>query len=299
MPLTDRIPPSSVLTFDLHSVDEPDDILFTASRLASVGIRATFFVPSELLASRDHLRALRELADHGHDLGSHGHLHDWREIQALMGGDLGELAFLSHSHALHAQHLGTPPRSFRSPRWCRLGQAAVRTLERLGYDVDSSATPQRLPWLSSTPFHAGWLWTNRAPHLLGRSLLELPTSCFGVPFSAPAFATLRRSLSLGMLDLLEWEARNSSERAIVTMMHVEDLNPDTRRRLDPGRFVARDLLPRAQGGFRAKLFLRERDPRRIAALHESLLDRLAKLPQVTASEFASGWRSRRAAIPRA
>lgn len=293
----DRMPPCSVLTFDLHTVDVPEDIRHAARRLTEGGLRATFFVPTEMLASAAHVEAIRELQASGHELGSHGHLHDWREIEALMFGSSAELAFLRESHELHTRCFASPPRAFRSPRWCRLGRAAIDELQRLGYVVDSSATPQRLPWLSSTPFHAGWVLTPRVPHLLADGLLELPTSCLLVPLSAPAFATLRHRLSLAMLAVLAREAQLGRDRALVAMMHVEDLNPSTSRSASPGALSWRDFQLRPQGGFRAKLFLRERDPRRLAAIHDALLERITRFPQRTASEFASDWFVRHGSRP--
>ena len=144
------------LTVDIHAEDRPADIGCAARWLREAGIPATFFVPSALFehdAFRPHLVRLPTL---GHEVGSHGHRHDFTEIRALMRGETADLAFLRRSHALYQEIFGSAPIAFRSPAWCPLGPAAIAMLVALGYRVDSSATPQRLPIFSSTPYANTW-----------------------------------------------------------------------------------------------------------------------------------------------
>jgi hypothetical protein len=140
--------------------------------------------------------------------------------------------------------------------------------------VDSSATPTRLPLLSSHPFRVGWLFARRSVSRLVDDLIEIPTSCLFVPAGAPTFLTLRAG-SHALMAALLLEARARRDRVVVAQFHVEDLVPASRRNRCPGRFSLRDMWLRPRGGFGFKWFLRERDPQRICALHRSLAQRLA------------------------
>ena len=195
------------LTVDVHAEDRPADIRRAAAWLYEHGIPATFFVPSALFEDarfRPHVIRLPSL---GFEVGSHGHQHDFIEIHALMRGGATDLDFLRLSHALYQEVLGDPPISFRSPAWCPLGPDAIAALVKLGYRVDSSATPQRLPIFSSTPYANTWLFARRTPYELAPGLLEVPTSCLLLPAASPTWLTLRRRASLAFLRLLLWEAR--------------------------------------------------------------------------------------------
>src|SRR5512145_477440 len=95
--------PIVACTFDLHDVDLPDDIVRTAEWFHDTGRAATFFIPSAMLEESRYAGALRRLPLLGHEVASHGHLHDWREIHALMNGTPHELRFLRESRERHAQ----------------------------------------------------------------------------------------------------------------------------------------------------------------------------------------------------
>ncbi len=281
-----RGPHAIAFTFDLHDVDLPEDIVRTAERFRDAERAATFFVPSAMLGESRYRDALRRLPGLGHEVGSHGHLHDWDEIDALMGADPTRLAFLPESFDRHAQYFGATPTSFRAPRWCTLGRAAVGRLRSLGYVADSSATPQRLPLLSSKPFHPGWWSSPRVVHVLAPGLVEVPTSTLLVPAGAPTFLTFRSAGTRAFLALLELEARLLDRRPLVLQFHVEDFQRESARRRSWGRPSWSDLSLRARGGFRFKLFLRECDPARIVSLHEHILGRYAGCPGRTITELA-------------
>lgn len=266
--------PRVAFTFDLHPGEHPEDVVHTASWFAERGLPATFFLPSCLLGDGPLRAALRELPRLGHEVGSHGHLHDWDEIERLVSGSARDLAFLERSRDLHAECFGTAPLSFRSPRWCTLGRAAVAELSRLGYRADSSATPQRLPWLSSAPLRLGWWRTSRRVHALAEGLWEVPTSTLIVPAGSPTFLTLRSAGTAMLLSALQLEQRWTADRVLVVQLHVEDFAPDSSRPRSWGRLGWRDLWPRKHGGPRLKLFLRETNPVRILALHHDIVRRL-------------------------
>jgi hypothetical protein len=200
-------PPSVALTFDLHYDDLPEDIVFAAEWFREQQRVATFFVPTAMVCERRYTTALRRLPELGHEVASHGHLHDWTEMDALQSGSGRELRFLEESRDRHAQFFGLLPLAFRSPCWCSLGVNAIEELSQLGYVADSSATPQRLPLLGSRPFEFAWWSSPRGVHELASGLVEIPTSTLLAPAGAPTFLTLRAAGTSVLLSLLELEAR--------------------------------------------------------------------------------------------
>jgi hypothetical protein len=248
--------PWSCVTVDLHAVDVPEDISVASEWLAAEGVAATFFIPSALLGEPRYASALRALPRLGHEVASHSHQHDGREVRALVTGR--ELGFLRESRDMHADFFQSAPVSFRSPHWSMLAPATIAELERLGYEVDSSATPQRVPLLSWHPFAPGWLLTPRRPHRLAGGLLEVPTSTLLVPAGGSTFLILRGA-TWGFLGLLEAEARWRRDRVLVVQVHAADLNPGSRR---------------------------------IARLHQRLVRRLASLRCQCLAAVARAWRER-------
>jgi hypothetical protein len=285
--------PALACTFDLHEVDLPEDIVCSAEWFRDSGRVATFFVPSAMLQEARYADALRRLPCLGHEVASHGHHHDWAEIESLMSGAPERLGFLAESRDRHAQFFGEAPTSFRSPRWCTLATAAIRELRRLGYVADSSATPQRFPPFSSTPFHPGWWACPRRIHELEPGLVEIPTSTLLAPAGAPTFLTLRSAGSRLFLALLESEARAKRDLAIVLQFHVEDFSPASRRVRTWGRPSWRDFVPRSRGGFGLKLFLRDTDPARIVRTHRGIVERFGGLAANTITALARAALARR------
>jgi hypothetical protein len=273
----------SCVTVDVHDVDMPEDVAVTAQWLASESVRATFFVPTALLLERRYHASLASLVDLGHEVASHGHLHDWDEVERLRRGE--RLGFLADSRARLEEFFRRAPVSFRSPHWCTLAPATIAELARLGYAVDSSATPQRLPFLSSRPFEPGWFFSPRRPHALAAGLLEVPTSTLLIPASAATFLTLRGATSV-LMGALETEARLAHDRVLLVQLHVEDLSPDSLRVRGFGPLTWHDFLPRRRGGFGLKWALQERDQPRIVARQRQLVRRLAAMRCQTLEEIA-------------
>jgi hypothetical protein len=279
------------LTVDVHAEDRPSDISRAASWLHEHGIPATFFVPSALFEHVSFQPHIVRLPSLGFEVGSHGHQHDFAEIRALMRGTTADLGFLQCSHALYRDTFGSTPVSFRSPAWCPLGPGAIAALIDLGYRVDSSATPQRLSILSSTPYANTWLAARRGLHELAPGLMEVPTSCLLLPAASPAFLTLRRRVALAFVRLLLWEARRWTDRVPCVQLHVSDFVPAAappapEETMGPGSF-----LPRRDGGLRFKVFLRERDPQRVYAMTQGIIEALRDQPGarfVRLQEFAAG-----------
>ena len=164
------------VTVDLHQWDDSFDITFSAEWLARAGIRATYFVTSAMFLQERYAERLRELSIFGHEVGSHSHLHDPNEMNALVRGKKSHLGFLEDSKKIYEDFYGRSPHAFRSPCWCRLGSDALDELQRLGYTVDSSVTPQRLSFTGSYPYEGSWFFASRQMRYLRPGLLEIPTS---------------------------------------------------------------------------------------------------------------------------
>ena len=251
------------ITLDQHHGDEPHDIVVPCEFLQERGVPATFFIPSSLLETREYGAVLRRIPSYGHEAASHTHLHDGRELHALVRGGGADLDFLEHSRRVHEDAFGEAPVSFRSPAWCFLGPAAIERLSELGYRVDSSATPQRLGIFSSDPFGNVWTYSPRRPYPLTDTLLEVPTSSFLFPAGNPTFATLRRAGSLALVGLLAAEAKWRGSRVLNLQFHPGDFTAEARGPVPrlPWPSLAASLLP-PQGGFGFRYYVRCLDPMR-------------------------------------
>jgi peptidoglycan/xylan/chitin deacetylase (PgdA/CDA1 family) len=283
-----------MVTIDLHDGDEPEDITFTSEWLAAAGLSATFFIHSTMLENRRYVDRLRELPQAGHEVASHTHRHDAAESAALISGSQQQLAFLETSRDLHEDFFGTAAVSFRSPGWCALSAHALDELQRLGYAVDSSATPQRWSVLGSTPFRGAWALSRRDPHYIRPGLIEVPTSTVLVPAGSPAFLIFRRRVSLAFARLLVLEAAMLGDRAIVLQFHPSDFNPASAECAPCGAHLRlEDFILRPQGGFGFKHHLKDTNRARIAATTEALIRILAAHRCCTLADFAASWQRER------
>ena len=261
-PAPSSLPPMTspiALTVDVHAEDRPADIRRAAAWLDEHGIPATFFVPSALFEDarfRPHVIRLPSL---GFEVGSHGHEHDFVEIRALMRGGASRSRLPAALPRAVPGSLRRPTDLLCSPAWCPLGPDAIAALVKLGYRVDSSATPQRLPIFSSTPYANTWLFARRTPYELAPGLLEVPTSCLLLPAASPTWLTLRRRAALAFLRLLLWEARRRADRVPCVQLHVSDFVPDAAPPAPEETLGPRSFLLRRDGGLRFKVFLRERN----------------------------------------
>jgi hypothetical protein len=264
----------SILSFDLHKDDVSDDIVTCSRNLADAGIRAAFFIPTCMIQTGTFRGPLRALADDGHELGTHCHMHDDEEMRALMGGSEETLEFLEVSAEVFADFFGYPARVFRAPCWCRLGTATRVKLVELGYHVDSSSTPQRPGIFSHFFLDNHHLFAPRAPSFLLPGLLEVPTSCFIVPLGWPTFCAFREKGTALFLKLLTLEATLRDSVLVVPQFHPSDFSPcGGTIRHDPRRWS--DLIPRGLGGVQARRWFRLSDRKRLAAIACSVLETLA------------------------
>lgn len=276
--VTDR--PWFIVSFDLHTSDRPEEIRACLAWLANRGLSASFFVPTGMLEIPSLAEALRSLRQGPHELGSHSHRHDQTEVRALRDEE-GDLTFLAESKRAFRNFFGVTPRLFRSPFWCGLGQAARRELSRLGYRVDSSATPQRASLLSNYPYENPWLFSARRPHVLrgtipGAPILEVPTSTFLVPVGTAALGILSERWLRYFLEPFLLEAGRARQTGLVVQLHPGDLSASGAGQA-PRPLRARDLWPRRQGGLGLRHWLQangpERKYRNAVALIDAALNR--------------------------
>jgi len=283
-----RAPLRTAITIDLHDGDSKEDIDLAMQWLGKRGIAATVFIPTLMMEQSLYRDAAREMARAGHEIGSHGHRHDYEEMRALIGGSASDLEFLARSKAILGDVIGKAPTAFRSPCWCHLGRGAVTELAALGYTADSSATPQRLGSLSSTPFDNVWTLAPRRITRLASSLVEVPTSTFIIPAGSPTFLVLRGPASCALVRLLALESRLLPGRALTLQFHVSDFASHSTRpqkKRDPLTF--RSFLPQRNGGFAFKRHLGSSDPAARQALTASIFDALGAARFMTLSEIAA------------
>lgn len=272
------------VTVDLHQWDEPMDISFSAEWLAKAGIRATYFVMSEMFRHKCHAEHLRRIVECGHEVGSHSHQHSPEEMYAIVRGEKRELKFLEESKKIYEDFYGTSPSSFRSPCWCKLGPAALDEIQRLGYTVDSSVTPQRLGMTGFYPYEGSWFFSSRKMRYLRPGLLEVPSSAFLIPASSTAFRILRNQ-TFRFVKALVWEAENFANRVVTLELHPEDFNPDSTRRWVWDGIKLKDFMLRKIGGLGFRHYLQDSSYRRISQRTHRLLKLMSKHKIMTLSQI--------------
>lgn len=153
---------------------------------AESGCTATFFVLGEV--ARRLPRRIREIADAGHEVGSHGYLH-------LRAFDQSRGAFvrdLQRSKAVLEDVVGRPVLGFRAPEWSLRGLSSSRLplVAEAGFLYDSSLTPCPIAGRPTNPRFASRLtWS------AGQDLLEFPPLTLGGPLRIPAGSWTGRLVS--------------------------------------------------------------------------------------------------------
>jgi hypothetical protein len=190
-----------------------------------------------------------------------------------MHGDDADIEFLVDSKNRFEDFFGFSPRSYRAAYWGGLSNRAVSLLDRLGYLVDASATPQRLGILSSFPRENPYLTVPRAPYHLKGGLIEIPTSCFLIPLAIPTFRTLRYHLSVAFMSLFKMEALVNPGIILNLQFHASDFVFEGVESHGPERHF-RDLFPSTPGGIKAKAWIRMWDRKEITGMTLRLLGHL-------------------------
>jgi peptidoglycan/xylan/chitin deacetylase (PgdA/CDA1 family) len=149
-------------------------------KLAEAGCKATFFVLGEV-AERLPGR-IREIAEAGHEVASHGYLH----LRACERPLAAFRSDVERSKDLLEDLIGEPVLGFRAPEWSLrgLGSSRLPVVAELGFLYDSSLSPCPVGGRLSNPRFASRLsWNGSRPPL---NLLEFPPLTFGGPLRLPA-----------------------------------------------------------------------------------------------------------------
>jgi hypothetical protein len=101
------------------------------------GLKITFFVVGQDAELEKNRRALRMLADHGHEIGNHSYRHEpWLHLYSE--ADLEQELATAEMHIEAAT--GVRPNVFRGPGFS-LSETTLRVLRRRGYRYDASTFP--------------------------------------------------------------------------------------------------------------------------------------------------------------
>jgi peptidoglycan-N-acetylglucosamine deacetylase len=188
--------------------------------LARADARATFFVLG-WVAER-HPRLVEEIAGAGHELGSHGHVHE-------RAYDLGAARFVEdvrHSVRALRDAGATTIAAFRAPEWSINNRSswALEHLVRAGFTRDASMAPVRLVGSIDVP---------RVPHAVqtcAGPILEFPplvADRFGQVMPLGWGWGLRMSSPARVLRAIE--RTNEAGAPAVLMVHPWELDPDPPR----------------------------------------------------------------------
>ena len=170
--------------------------------LSDAGSTATFFVLGEVAERMP--RRVREIAEAGHEIGSHGYLH----LRATERSPRAFAADLRRSKALLEDLVGEPVLGFRAPEWSlrSLGNARLPLVAEAGFLYDSSLAPCAFSGSPSNPRFASRLnWRNEGTN---RQLLEFPPLTFGGVLRLPAGSWTGRLASPETLVLAALDHRD-------------------------------------------------------------------------------------------
>ncbi|MFQ5871589.1 MAG: polysaccharide deacetylase [Candidatus Geothermarchaeales archaeon] len=107
--------------------------------LHSLDIRATFFVPGWV--AEHHTALLFDLKGKGHEISSHGYLHE--KLNEVSVDE--ERRVLERSISAIEKVTGDRPRGYRAP-WGALSSHSLRLIRECGFEYDSSLMTQELPF---------------------------------------------------------------------------------------------------------------------------------------------------------
>ena len=276
----------AVLTIDVH--DRPHlsrNLDHLASALGQLGLKATLFVPAVLLEDPSILRPLVSLTQEGHELGCHGLTHANDESFVHLSEQV-QREKLTIATKIFEDRTGGPVRLFRAPAF-RLSAVTLRILEELEYVADCSVPSTRLSVLSSDMWNINYLFAPRKPYHPhvnspfrkgSMSLLEIPMSCFLVPFSISFLQVFGLRIMRMYLAALETESRQNG-KPIVYMTHVEDFYPS--EHVEPKtKITFKHFIPSQDYGIKARYLLGERDMFKIYELNTRFCAELAANPNL-------------------
>jgi polysaccharide deacetylase family protein (PEP-CTERM system associated) len=146
------------------------------------GRRATFFVLGEVAQRLP--RRIREIADAGHEVASHGYLH-LRASERTLPDFARDVR---RAKALLEDIVGQPVAGYRAPEWSlrNLGNSRLPLVEEAGYRYDSSLAPYPLAGRPDNPRRVVRLTWPESTSGPARDLIEFPPLAFCGPLRLPA-----------------------------------------------------------------------------------------------------------------
>jgi peptidoglycan/xylan/chitin deacetylase (PgdA/CDA1 family) len=234
-------------------VEELDRLLpETLDLFESLELRATFFVLGEV-AERLPAR-VRALAERGHEVACHGHLH----LRSDDRSPAGFRADLVRARDRLEQTVGRPVVGYRAPEWSLRTPAnpRLRGVAELGFRYDSSLMAAAGAGRAGNPRHPAFVrWPD------GVSILELPPLVLDGPVSLPASGWCGRCASPRRL-------RRAVERSAFALLVVHPW--ELVERPVPGLYtgLARFLHDAGRSGYRERFvdLVRGLRPRPLAEL---------------------------------
>ena len=223
------LPPGQCQGYESRVVASTERLL---AMLAAHGARATFFVLGRVAAA--HPELVERILAAGHEVGSHGHAHQfaYRQTPDAFARDL-DASLVALARA------GAPEiRDFRAPFFSvtRRSLWALDVLAAAGILRDSSIMPALNPryGIPTAP-----LGPNLIQTATGATIQELPVSCLGlgplrVPFAGGFYL---RAFPLRLVAAaIGWTL--SRGRPVVLYLHPWELDPDQPRLPVPARIAA-------------------------------------------------------------
>jgi peptidoglycan/xylan/chitin deacetylase (PgdA/CDA1 family) len=294
-------PVTGLITLDVHDHPNLNSVLqASADFFTDSQLHVTYFVPAGLIRRELELGGiLRRMTALGHTVGCHG-LNHTREEDFPSLEPKRERQILAEATAILEDTLGSAINAFRAPLF-RLSKNTLPFLAELRYKADLSVTPQRLPFLSSTPWsYAGFL-APRSPYRPHRSspyrkgnlpIIEIPVSCLMLPLAHGAMTVLRSWGLPAMARMLIWEAR-VLDRTLVLCLHPESIAGEDYYFPDrPWRWS--DLIPRVWGGLQLRYHFGDIPPEKSLVLSRDMVKLATCYPElklVSANDYLDNLRS--------
>ncbi len=194
-------------------------------KLLSHGVKATFFVVGEIAQS--HPKLIREIADAGHEIGSHS----WDHQRVHRFTEKEFRIDLMKSKDVLEQVIGGPIFGFRAPTFSIVRKTAwaIDVLAACGFEYDSSIFPVKhdrygIPSAPRQPFLA----VGENQELVELPLLTYRLAGMNLPVAGGGYFRL---FPLAMMRYGLWQAESQSQGPSVAMLyfHPWEFDPDQPR----------------------------------------------------------------------
>ncbi len=159
-------------------------------------LKAMFFVAGKF--AEDNRGIIKEIHLRGHEIGCHGYSHglDVSENFVDIGFD-EQYRRLHKSSEILKEITGKDVKAFRAP-YAKANHITIKTLEKLGYEIDSSVTSMRFDFGMGVSNNIKAFFAPRKPYFPSRDnifkkgdcgVLEIPISAFFIPLTMSALRT--------------------------------------------------------------------------------------------------------------